>query len=481
MPRMWSGWKIQTVILPIVTWGSLSYGGDPQVGAQKPAALLALEQSRKAVVSGRIEWCVLPEGNEERAMSYVSRFARNGDTLFEIRGDPEGWTMFDPQTGKGRSKYPILNMANADGYWNHWQTTLSCSWWKADGSPNPWADEVKEIRAVGVYPWSNSLRSDHGLASLWEGIPGRELVSWDQVLEDGLYVVTASFRRGPPIQWYIDPGRGWNATRVSVPGEHGAPGVAVTCELKKCGDVWLPETTTYRAGDRVTEIIRIRSARVNQPDDPPCFSGADLGMEAGSNIALQNVPVEVGKPPVWNGEAVSDWDSWIDDVRSGRRRPGPMMERCSRGEPFDSPYMTDEERARRKIGERDLSVGSALKRHESMWLRYVRQFIKRYQLNEAQGEKAMQILHDCQNRAEQYLARRGTEISGLLAQVEEARRHKKPDQLRELTARAETLRKPIDEIFEQQLKPRLEKLPTRAQRKAAGESTSRPSADATKP
>lgn len=140
-----------------------------QAPVRKPSALLALEQQRKScVVSGRIEWSVLPGGDPDRQLKFVSRFAKNGDTIFEHRGDKYGWTIFEPVMGpggkiakRGVQKYPLLYMTNADGHWHHKETTLGAQLWKRDGEPPPdyYWDNVKDILGVGVYPSSESLKS----------------------------------------------------------------------------------------------------------------------------------------------------------------------------------------------------------------------------------------------------------------------------------------------------------------------------------
>jgi hypothetical protein len=437
--------------------------------SEKPSALEALEQSRRSLQSGTIAWRVVPEGDEARALSYVSRYARNGDMIFEHRGDKDGWTVFEPATGRGVQKYPLLYMVNADGYWEHQETTPLCMLWKRDGSPNPYADRVKDILAVGVHPTDASLRSDVGFDAVWEGMPGviNETVEWKQTSADGKFLVRAQLDSGMTITWRIDPERGWNAEHIAAEDKEGRATHEVVCSLRQYGDLWLPERTTYLRNGETVEVVEIVSAALNQRDDPAAFRGADLGLEPGTNIALQNEPMEVGKPAVWNGEAVSDWDGWIADVRAGRRQWGPMFQRMNREGRWDSPHSTDKERLQREMATLELATEASLRSHEGLWLRYVRDFIKRYQLNEEQSQKAMAILRDSQEHAARMLERVRPQLTVLSQQLEEARRVSDNDRIRELVARVGELRKPIDSVFEKELKPRLEKLPTRAQRRAA--------------
>jgi len=107
---------------------------------------------------------------------------------------------------------------------------------------------------------------------------------------------------------------------------------------------------------------------------------------------------------------------------------------------------------------------------ESQWEKYVREFIEKYQLNDEQSQKATAVLEDCQSQADRYLRGRKAQLEKIDAQMETLKGSKSKDKAKSIAALTEKRKKimaPIDQIFEQQLKPRLERLPTRAQRQAA--------------
>jgi hypothetical protein len=113
---------------------------------------------------------------------------------------------------------------------------------------------------------------------------------------------------------------------------------------------------------------------------------------------------------------------------------------------------------------------------ESQWEAYVREFIQRYQLDDGQTERAQSILKDCQDAAQRVVQKSKGEIEQLdkkLLGLAESKDADKLKELSEINARRTKLLEPINEIFEKQLKPRLEKLPTRAQRQAAEEAGKR--------
>lgn len=107
---------------------------------------------------------------------------------------------------------------------------------------------------------------------------------------------------------------------------------------------------------------------------------------------------------------------------------------------------------------------------EGEWEEYTRKFIERYQLNQEQSQRANAILADCKEQGVRHMNAKKLEIERLDARVVELQGSKdaaKSTEMAALNKRRQTLMEPLGRIFEQQLKPRLDKLPTRAQRDAA--------------
>lgn len=445
---------------------------------RKPAALIAMQQARVSkIVSGRIEWSVLPGGDQKARLRFVSRYARNGDTIFENRGDPDGWTEFSnaARSGRGRSKFPLLYMKNSVGIWAYKETTPVCElakWDRQEGMPI-FAEQIREIRSVGISPTSKSLEDRYGFDIVWGSQPHR-LVSWDETVEDGLHVVTATYQQGAKTIWRIDPDRGWNATRIHVEGAGGAVVWEAVCALKKYGDVWLPETTTYYREGKVIDVVRIDSAALNRPDDPRRFTGADLGLEPGHDVTGKNFPVDPRVGLRWNGEELVTRREWDRDVKAGRRDWGPIWKPIIAGEGWTSPYDTKRTLLSRQVANRDLQRRAAMVKHESAWTRYMREFISRFALDEEQSQAARAILKDCKQRAERLRQSKRAELVRTIDRLYEARRDGKREDVKRLADRLRELEKPIAAIFEKQLKPRLDALPTQAQRQAAEKTKAQP-------
>lgn len=124
--------------------------------------------------------------------------------------------------------------------------------------------------------------------------------------------------------------------------------------------------------------------------------------------------------------------------------------------------------------------------YESVWDAYVRDFIARYQLDEGQTARANAILDDCKSQASQYTSRREAQIRQLDERIAAMQQSPPTDrnrasELAKLNEQKGRLLKPIDDIFEKRLKPRLETLPSTAQRKEAEKAGARPATPGSRP
>jgi len=438
--------------------------------SERPAALEALQESRQSLGSGEIKWTVRQNGEQEREFHFVSRFARNGDWIFENRGDQDGWTLHDGYTGAGTSKFPRLYLHNADGYWQFNETGTHCSWWQGE-APDWLADAAKDVCAVGTYPTSGNIPYALSTSAIW-GTQQVPVAGWRERRQGALYVVTAEQENGGETTWYINADRDWNAERATF-SVRGTVVAEAVCELGQFDGVWLPARTDYYRDGRLVESIKIDSARLNQPKDKGRFTLADLGVEPGTHISRQTAPTVGGGALIWNGEDICARERWDDDIESGKRQWGPTFRRMFSGEGYSSPYETDEQRAQMTIDRLRMAVRLATERHKGLWESFVRDFIARYKLNDAQAQEADQLLAKCQERANAHIDRNKSRWTTLQSKVEVAAKEGKTEEVKKLTEEIGKLAAPLEEIFEKQLKPGLDKIPTRAQRKAVDEAEQR--------
>jgi hypothetical protein len=282
----------------------------------QPPCMTAFESARKsAIISGRVQWSVTPEGDPARQINFVSRYARNGDMIFENRGDAEGWTMRAPG-GRGLSRYPQLYMRTSDRYWHSQETGLRATV-ATDSSSNKWGRSARDIRWLGIAPATKSLEALTGFDAIYgpQSNPEEHIVAWEERREGALYVATARFTSGARVEWQIDPDRGWNASRIRVIAVDGTIPAEAVCALKEFDGVWLPEKVEYYQAGRLHEAIAIRSARLNRNDDPDSFNAGDLFLEPGDTV----VPLDGGAQPLrWNGRQTVSLQQWDADVAAGR-------------------------------------------------------------------------------------------------------------------------------------------------------------------
>jgi hypothetical protein len=97
------------------------------------------------------------------------------------------------------------------------------------------------------------------------------------------------------------------------------------------------------------------------------------------------------------------------------------------------------------------------------WAQYVRNFIQRFRLDPAQQGRAWRIYRDVKERGERARKTFGDQIAAARKRVQMSGNETADAQMRDLTQRQKT---ELDKLFGQ-LKQRLERLPTRAQRRAA--------------
>lgn len=108
------------------------------------------------------------------------------------------------------------------------------------------------------------------------------------------------------------------------------------------------------------------------------------------------------------------------------------------------------------------------------WELYVQQFSDKYKLDKSQRTSASAILVDCRNRANQYLEANKTAMAGVDAELADARKTRPIDReaLMDVTRRNRELSAPVTQLYNE-MKERLDKIPTEAQRRAVGEAPSR--------
>ncbi|RMF75596.1 MAG: hypothetical protein D6744_13230 [Planctomycetota bacterium] len=173
---------------------------------------------------------------------------------------------------------------------------------------------------------------------------------------------------------------------------------------------------------------------------------------------------------VWADGGFDPENEWIPPGREREERERAERERmraemeaarqealAERGDPI----------AAQRLAESDAHDGDepAESQPADEWTRYTLAFIERYRLNREQRQKAMQYLSVARESRDDYLRARGDELERVTQMLEAAA--DEPSRRAALEA-YEKLNAPIERRF-QQLKDRLDTLPTREQRRQAAQ------------
>lgn len=206
-------------------------------------------------------------------------------------------------------------------------------------------------------------------------------------------------------------------------------------------------------------------------DDMRPFMTEDQLLQLDSEIAAFRTGMTMAKNRVgvWSEGGYDPETEWI---RSPEARERAREERRARREAIRAA------RERAEAGESpDVAAAAALaeaeqreaaraaEREQDEWTKYTLAMIKRYEFNDEQRQKAMTVLRRQQQQRDRYLKRRADDIQRVTTQLEQAQGDEDREQA---LAAYNKVNEPVERMF-QQLKDQLDRLPTRAQRRAAAE------------
>ncbi|MFQ5806826.1 MAG: hypothetical protein ACE5I3_10290 [Phycisphaerae bacterium] len=470
---------------------SLVGAGSATFAQQRPEALEKLEAYRAALQTGRVEWSIIDQvldvyAGETRFRT--SKFAGNDHILIE-RGNEEGVVVRTedgaPSTVGG--KRPVYILETGEQFWYRPEDPLQ------GATVYRQAPEVRDdIRSLGAA--AGMARLDiHDL--LWRDFaPNPSAWKFEEGHEADLHVVTVQKSAGTRTYW-LDPERGWSPVRVR--NEHDKYGWSESrSSLTKFDGVWFPEvveifSSRYKDGREPEKIIQVYSATFNRREHPQPLTPGDIGMEVGMDVRVRGADMELETFGKWDGEKVASFEEFADRLQKGELTEGPNF---TRAVVQAEAKLTQQRLAAARadghvvaVWTGPMTVEQARKallltpsQFESLWEAYTKAFIKTYKLNEEQTQKALSILKSCQQQAHAHVSAHKSDFDRLDHGVKALTKLKGEQRAKaeaEIRRERERLLKPLNDVFEQQLKPRLDKLPTRAQRKA-GE---RKQAPATRP
>jgi hypothetical protein len=445
----------QPVLAAVLAWAPLA--GWSQ---ERPRALENAQRQRELLQAGTVEFYHKFTRDALPPMLYTARFGGEDDAV-ALRGDEGGVFYCSDGTVAQSRRGPHVALIRKEDTWAYDSDGLM-----AMASLDPaHAEHVWKLRSLGLNSF-NSYRDVHD--TLWrDGGKQPDARSYSETVENGLHVVRAQTEHGVTT-WYIDAQRGWNPVRVTYERD-GQLAAESRSTLKEYDGIWFPATVAFFGGndpDHPLEVVTVASAAFNRPDQPRALTPADIGIEAGMSLHVER-PGGKSEFMMFDGEKAVSQEEFVERVRAGEIKYGPTFLRTIAE--IEAAAARSEVEGATEVGAVTGDPTSARRRRESEWEAYTRKFIAKYHLDDGQSQKALSILRECQEEANQYLLRHKTEFERLQQKFQKVAKADAPkeEDLRARSQQAAKLRAPLNEIFEKQLKPRLEKLPTRAQREGA--------------
>jgi hypothetical protein len=409
---------------------------------QPPLALQMAEQARFNLQGVRISWSELeidPRTGATSDRSYRTAIALNGDMTFEDLGNSRGYLQ---EGGDGspavRTSHGVLMKADGES-WQYMKGFANAMYWGDRRKSQSWSGflDYREPRSLGLNwdPLREELAAGGGIAK--EGI-----VRYEEEQSGSIHTVTVTNERGNSAVWRINADKGWNPEYIELRSRGGHELGRAEILLEQRDGVWFPAAVCrYSEGELVgTTVIDI-----NVDKSIKSLSATDIGLEPGAVILGQEGAFGKQATRIWNGENNVTRAEWSAAVKAGMKERGPTIR-----------YALEHGVDHIIGGTSGASIADDIL---GAWQRYVVRFIARHRLGQDQREKAWAIYRDCRGRGEQYLDRRKDalrEVDALSRQAE--------SESEKLAAMKAELRKPLDDIFETDLVPRLDKLLTRAQR-----------------
>lgn len=416
------------------------------------------------------------------AHSYFHTWCAAGDErVATFWGDDEGVCLRN-ERGEPGLEYgeigPLATLLRKGEIWQHRDDGIRAKVYSAEKTVEvlPVYERFFDLRRLGLDPFGFDREiEDHAREY------GISQVQYESHQENGLAVVSAELPPSGRVIWWIDPARDYAIVRTATE-QDGKRLVEAHYELERCDGVWFPRRIDrYRVGAGehpgmpASESIEFLKVEFNRPEHPQHFTPTDIGIDAGVNVNYEDPKRKWG---IWDGAAVVPQDDYFARLKSGEIQRGPNVTHVLRqrgllaqidGRPDDNETVSGNEKLPTRSGGLGFSGAAARLRSstESEWERYTRRFIQRYALDSAQTERATAVLKDCQERAAKLAGDRKEALDQLATRMKrpETRENARDEMSRELRE----LRDSLQRVFDEQLKPRLEKLPTRAQREAVRE------------
>lgn len=467
---------MRIIVIGVLAFGFLTgFSALPiQDVPEKPShALQQFQRSRERLRTGQIQYRLSQPhlyertGSDLGTINYVAQIA-GPDTATWNLGDDDGLIGRNPERGNRAHVF----LKTPERTYSHDSDDLIVM--ASEGAKRHEGEHEFRSLGAGASPPIGDLDT-----MLWRG-PGREpaVPRVRESDEGGLRKVTLEWVDGQTT-WWLDPSRDWNPTRV-VFERDGKVVVESRSTLRKYPGGWFPERveyfrSIYRDGQEPAETFEVVGAAFNQPEDPDRLEPHHIGVEPGFVISWY--PSSGRELEMWDGTKPIPMTEFGRRQMAGELSRGPANARAMEALPKYSPSENDrsiqssasqpESASSQPAGEDELPL--LIRQRLTAWQQYTEDFIAKYKLNAEQSARARQMCREAEGLLDEYLQRNQNSIRTAIALAGEtnhanASREAEGSPITRARAVLGLLEKRMDLIFDRSLRPRLELLPTRAQR-----------------
>lgn len=445
---------------------------DTQV-ATLPAALQRCIDSRMRLRTGSFDVKIRTTGaGGERVRNAQARFAGN-HALWTDLGDDQGIVERD------ESGQPADTCRQTPRHWlrsdDHvWSIEVDAN--SAQLYPSGSGYAGPDFRALGLVPGLPGQNLGELLRE-YQSSPNRPVV-YSEKQEADQTVVTARSPEGSVTTWWISEKHGHQPVRVTC----SAGGTIVAecrVELAEFDGQVYPKRVTYTAGAAGTVPpyyeYDILSARFNDPADPADITPESIGIRPHETMIFSYHAdgglLHAGPSGYFDGQRFVPLSEYYARLRDKRAASLAAAGPAKAGTAGATPMATPANASNAPVDSSKATSATSSIHDLTKWEDYTRQFIRDHKLDAGQQNAALAILKQCQERGGKYVESHKDEIDKLDAELRDLKAAKsepaKPltERSAELQKRRSALTRPLDEIFEKDLKPRLEKLLTEKQRR----------------
>ena len=446
---------------------SIAASAFAQASAAAPFALKELVKNRERIHTGRVDYSITDyekaerKSRDTREIFFTARLTQDQEIRVN-RGDADGVVLLttdgDPHPLVGDTPFLIFYEDGATWQRSDRLHDLARKYESRSSSRG-------DSRTLGISATNNLNMELHDMA--WRDTVSLPVkTKYSESVEHDLHVIRVEQSLSTTTYW-IDPQLDWSPIRTRVDYANGEWSEARSV-LKNWNGIWFPEivdsySSKFHNGAKPTRTIRVVAAEFNDPSQPQQFTPSHIGISIGNEVAVYDRSMKLALYGKYDGASVISHADYETKLNSGSILENNPKENVA------SRTADDQQTA--DVSPNNTAEIVDIEKYEKLtpWEEYTRDFITRFQLNDEQTQKAWSICRECQNRAREYL-RNKREIIVKIDERINVLRSAAPDivgdEIQRLQDRRDKLIEPIDQIFRKELMPRLDRLPTRAQRQA---------------